>query len=83
MEDQKITYKDFKIGQRITCVKIDDTVDRHLTVGKIYKIRDLDFHFPDSICVKTDSKITMFIKIQYFLDIQFVRNLKLNKLNSL
>lgn len=83
MEDQKITYKDFKIGQRITCIKIDDTVDQHLTVGKIYKIRDLDFHFPDSICVKTDSKITMFIKIQYFLDIQFVRNLKLNKLNSL
>lgn len=83
MEDQKITYKDFKIGQRITCIKIDDTVDRHLTIGKIYKIRDLDFHFWDSICVKTDSKLTMFIKIKYFFDLHTVRKFKLDKLNSL
>lgn len=45
MEEQKLTYKDFKIGQKITCVKIDDIIDQHLTVGKSYKIDDLDFHF--------------------------------------
>ena len=83
MEEQKLTYKDFKIGQKITCVKIDDTVDQHLTVGKSYKIDDLDFHFWNKVCVKTDSGIFMFIKIEHFFDLQSVRKLKLDKLNSL
>lgn len=83
MEEQNLTYKDFKIGQKITCAKIDDTVDQHLTVGKSYKINDLDFHFWDAVCVKTDSHIYMFIKIKYFSDLQAVRKLKLDKLNSL
>jgi hypothetical protein len=49
----KLTYKDFKIGQKVTCVKFDDNDfwNQHLTVGKSYKIEDLDFHFFDKLCV--------------------------------
>ena len=62
------TYKDYKIGQLVTCVKVDDFFDQHLTVGKQYKINDVDFHFPNAICVKTDGGISMFINIELFFE---------------
>lgn len=54
---EKLTYKDFKIGQNVTCVSYDndsDFYDQHLTIGKSYKIEDVDFHFPDKIVVRSD-----------------------------
>ena len=80
---EKLTYKDFKIGQFVTCVKIDGFYEQHLTVGKKYKIEDLDFHFPDTICVRSDNKkVSMFMNIEFFSDNQYVRKLKLQKINK-
>lgn len=80
---KEITYKDFKIGQYVTCVKIDDFIEQHLTVGKRYKIEDLDFHFPNTICVRSDNnKISLFIHIDYFIDNQYIRKLKLQKIEK-
>ena len=81
---EKLTYKDFKIGQLVTCVKRDDFYEDHLSVGKQYKIVDLDFHFWDKLCVKSDNKITsMFMPIDFFSGINIIRKLKLEKLNKI
>jgi len=90
---EKLTYEDFEIGQKVTCVKLDtsdprtnagsDFWSQHLTIGKQYLIKDLDFHFPDAICVKSDNrKTSMFIPIELFSDNQYVRKLKLKKINK-
>lgn len=78
-----LTYKDFKIGQKVTCIKNDDFTEQHITIGKQYIIEDLDFHFPDSICVKCNNKkLSMFLNIKYFCDIKLIRKLKLEKLSK-
>jgi hypothetical protein len=84
---EKITYKDFKEGQIVTCVKLpDDPEDfyhQHLTVGKKYKIEDVDFHFPDAIVVRSDNnKVSMFMPIEFFTDVKYMRKLKLEKINK-
>ena len=80
---EKLTYKDFKIGQKVTCIKVDDFWEQHLTVGKKYKIEDLDFHFPNAICVRSDNKkVSMFIDIEFFSDIKYLRKLKLKKIEK-
>lgn len=83
-DNNGFTYKDFKIGQKINCVKVDNFVeDQHLTVGKTYIIEDLDFHFPDAICVKSDNKkISMFFNISYFTSIRELRKAKLKKIDA-
>lgn len=81
----KLTYKDFKIDQTVTCVKFDDNdfYDQHLTIGKNYKINDVDFHFPDKICIFSDNeRIHIFMPIEFFVDIKYVRKLKLEKLEN-
>ena len=84
---EKLTYKDFKIGQKVTCTKLpDDPEDfyhEHLTVGKVYKIEDVDFHFPDKIVVRSDTKkFSGFFPIEFFTDIKYTRKLKLEKINK-
>lgn len=86
---KKLSYKDFKIGQIVTCVKTchdgnsDDFWEQHLTVGKKYKIEDLDFHFPEKICVHSDNnKVSMFMSIEFFTDIKYLRKMKLEKINK-
>ena len=78
----KLKYSDFKIGQNVTCVKNDDTCEQIITVGKTYKIDDLDFHFYDKICIKGDNNHYFFLKIDYFVDIKMIRKLKLEKING-
>lgn len=88
---EKLTYKDFKIGQKVTCVKLTDSrgideyfYEQHLTIGKTYKIEDVDFHFPDKICVRSDNnRVSMFILIELFSDNNYVRKLKLQKLDKI
>jgi len=84
MQKNELTYKDFKIGQKIVCVQVDDFVeDQHLTIGKTYKIEDLDFHFPNSICVRSDNKrVSMFFNIAYFSNVKTLRKLKLQKIQK-
>jgi len=94
-DNNGITYKDFKIGQKVTCYKVDDFVEnQHLTVGKTYKIEDLDFHFPDTIVVRSDAflqtfsmthngRVSMFFNIAYFIsDVKTIRKLKLQKIEK-
>lgn len=66
---EKLTYKDFKIGQKITCVKIDnDFYDQHLTKGKIYIVEDTDFHLPlEAVKILIIYQIYIFILKKYFL----------------
>jgi hypothetical protein len=45
----------FEIGDKVRC--IDKTCegyhdDERLIIGETYKIEDIDFHFPNKICVK-------------------------------
>ena len=83
---KELTYKDFKIGQKVTCVTYDNSPDfyeQHLTIGKTYKIEDVDFNFPNSIVVKSDNgKISMFFPIKLFTNIKMIRKLKLEKLKK-
>jgi hypothetical protein len=86
---EKLTYKDFKIGQKVTCLKTchegnnDDFYEQHLTVGKVYKIEDVDFHFPEKIVVRSDNnKVSMFMPIEFFTDVKYMRKLKLDKIKK-
>jgi hypothetical protein len=89
--EEKLTYKDFKIGQKVICVKLgtdendnrdSDFWEQHLTIGKEYVINDLDFHFPDRLCVRSDNGNLMFFPIELFSDNQYVRKLKLEKIKK-
>lgn len=84
---EKLTYKDFKIGQKVTCVSLEydniDVWEQHLTIGKQYTIEDLDFHYPERIVVPSDNgKVSMFFPIPLFSDIKMVRKNKLDKINE-
>lgn len=83
-DNNGFTYKNFKIGQKVTCVKVDDFVeDQHLTVGKTYIIEDVDFHFPNSIVVQSDNgKVSMFFNIAYFVGVKELRKAKLKKIDA-
>ncbi len=80
--NKKLTYKDFKIGQRVMLVK-ELPLDNGSEVGVMYEITDLDFHFPNSICIriineKEDVDFSGFFNIEYFDTVSAVResNLK-------
>lgn len=82
---ENLTYKDFKIGQTVTCVNFDDNdfYDQHLTIGKKYKIDDVDFHFPDKICIPSDNgRLHIFMPIEFFSNNNYIRKLKLEKLKK-
>jgi len=73
----QLTYEDFEIGQKVVCregetdsCKYDkeQLYNMYMTVGKTYTITDLDFHFPDSICVTKDNGGGAFFPINCFVD---------------
>ncbi len=86
----KLTYKDFKIGQKLICVKLDtenynggDFENERLILNKTYKIDDLDLHFPDKVCVRLRGPYyyhTEFVPIDCFCDIAYIRDKKLTDL---
>jgi len=77
------TWSDLKlkIGDTLRCIDFGndkDFLEQHLTIGKQYIIEDLEYHFPNSVCVKTDNNVFMFFKIKIFLlDIKSIRKKKL------
>ncbi len=87
-DDDIVRYKDLhiEIGEKIYCTNIDDDDfwDQHLTPGKIYVIEDLDFHFPDSICVKSDNgRVSMFMPAKFFTNnIKLLRKKKLEEIEK-
>ena len=95
--DNKIYYKDlgWKIGDWIICTKLEaegnpkdfinpKSLEQHLTLGKKYKITDLDFHFPESVCIKTNmNKTGMFLRCVLFTDdIKVIRKAKLEQIEK-
>jgi hypothetical protein len=83
---EKITYKDFEIGQKVILTGTGCDQDKeyfyniYLTLGKEYEITDLDFHFPDKICIKRDNGHGAFMDIKYFDNISIVREKNIDKL---
>jgi len=90
--DKRILYEDlgWEIGDWITCTKLEaegnpkDFIEQHLTIGKKYKITDLDFHFPESVCIKTNiNKTGMFLRCALFVDdLKEIRKKKLDQINK-
>ena len=82
----KLNYKDVKIGQELICIKqtTDNyTDDERLILNESYTIEDLDFHFPNKVCVKLKGPYYFhneFVPIECFSDVAYKRNLKLNQL---
>lgn len=92
-DNERIYYKDlgWKVGDWITCTKLEvegnpkDFVKQHLTLGKKYKINDLEPHFPDAVCVKSDNKRAgyMFFQCGLFVsDLKDIRKQKLDKIEK-
>lgn len=90
----KKTYKDFVIGQKVHCYSLDRDFDsisgvpnrefweQHLTEGKDYIVDDVDYHFSEKICIKSDNgKISLFVPIPFFVStLQEERDDKINKI---
>lgn len=86
----KLTYSDFKIGQTLICVKQNsgdyyggDVDNERLIVGESYIIDDLDWHFPDRVCVKLKGPYyfhSEFVPIDCFCDIAYKRNYRIDQI---
>jgi hypothetical protein len=85
-----LTYKDFKIGQKLICVKLDtenyngsDSDNERLILNETYTIEDIDFHFHDKVCVRLRGPYyyhAEFVPIECFSDIAYIRDKKLTDL---
>jgi len=88
----KLTYIDFKVGQVLTCVKLNthdynggDEDNERLIIGEKYKITDLEFRFPDRVCVKLKGPYYFheeFVPIECFADIAYLRDMKIDQILS-
>jgi len=86
----KLDYSNFEIGQVVVCVRqnTDDYIggdadDERIILGEKYTIIDLDFHFPDRLCVKLKGPYYFhneFVPIKCFVDVAFMRDKKLTDL---
>lgn len=83
-EAKELNYSDFLIGQKIVCTNLEDDSDfwnQHLTIGKTYTVDDVDFHFPDSVVVRTDAGGGMFVRCKFFKEnLKEIRKRKLAKI---
>jgi hypothetical protein len=89
---KKLTYADFEIGQIVMCKhNIQDPQfyfyldNEHLIPGEYYTITDLEFRFPDKICVSGKTSEMMrnsgaFCPIEYFDTQSVIRDTKLNEI---
>jgi len=85
-----IDSKDFKVGQKLVCVKLkthdyigDRPDDERLIIGEKYEITDVDSRIPDRVCIKLKSPYYFheeFVPKECFNDIEGIREYKLNKL---
>lgn len=77
----KLTQKDFKIGQIVTCIKKCNFNEDILILGKNYEIKDVDFHFPGKICIQsTYNDVYYFMEIDKFIDTLQLRKMKIMKI---
>jgi len=92
--ENKLTYKDFEVGQVLTCIKLDhhsvvgnyiggELDNERLILGEKYTIADLEFRFPNKVCVKLKGPFyfhSEFVPIECFCDISDLRDKKLKQL---
>ena len=88
--NSKLTYKDFKVGQVLICVKLDtneyrggDEDNERLIIGEKYTITDVDYHFNNKVCVKLKGPYYFheeFVPIECFVDLNYIRDLKINQI---
>jgi hypothetical protein len=86
----QLTYKDFKVGQELICIKQDtehynggEKDNERLILGGTYKIVDVDYHFHDKVAVKLIGPWyfhSEFVPIECFSDIAYIRDKKLKDL---
>ena len=86
----KLTYKDFKIGQKLVCVNLSvdgyfggEFENERLILNEIYVIDDLDLHFPNRVCVKLKGPYyfhSEFVPIECFSNVAYIRDKKLKEL---
>lgn len=89
-EDLRKIYKSLKIGDVLICVKLNvngypggDPDNERLKLGEKYIIEDLDYHFPNKVCVKLEGPYyfhSEFVPIECFIDLTYVRNQKINQI---
>ena len=91
---EKLTYKDFKIGQALICIKLDqksiggdyiggEPDNERLILGEKYTITDLEFRFHDRVCVKLKGPFYFheeFVPIECFCDLAYMRDFKIDKI---
>ncbi len=79
----ELNYKDFEIGQKLICIKqTTDTYndDERLILNETYTVTDLDYHFPNKVCVRLKGPYyhhQEFVPIECFSDVGYNRELKL------
>lgn len=92
--ENKLTYKDFSIGQVLICVKLNhksisgdyiggDPDNERLILGEKYTITDLEFRFFDRVCVKLKGPYYFhdeFVPIECFCDLSYIRDMKIDKI---
>jgi hypothetical protein len=86
----QLTYKDFKVGQELICVKLNtehynggDADNERLILGETYTIVDVDYHFHDKVAVKLKGPWyfhSEFVPIECFSDVAYIRDKKLKDL---
>jgi len=92
MFSNKLTYIDFKVGQVLTCVKLNtldynggDEDNERLIIGEKYTITDIDYHFHNKVCVKLKGPFYFheeFVPIECFADVAFIRDMKIDQIIS-
>lgn len=90
MENNKLTYSDFKIGQVLTCINLEgdgyyggEPDNERLILGEKYIIEDLDYHFSTRVCVKLKGPFyfhSEFVPIECFCGVAHLRDFKLKQL---
>ena len=79
-----------KIGDKVRCIKTDcngyiggDIDNERLIIGEIYTIKDIDFHFPNKICIKLKGPYYFhreFVPEELFDIVSVIRDKKINEI---
>jgi len=76
----------FEIGDEIICIKTTASGyhdDERLILGESYVIDDIDYHFPDKVCVKLKGPYYFhyeWVPQECFSKLSVIRNQKLKEL---
>lgn len=77
-------YSDFKEGEFVICISLTDnkgiSYGDRVELGKEYLIVDLEYRFPNAICIKISNKRSEFLPISLFHDKAAERVFKIDKI---